>query len=160
MPTYASKTDVPVSASVAEIQRTVERFGAEEFGYAVRKDAGMVEFISGGRRVRIVVPLPDRDAEEFTHRRSGARPAERRTEVEARELWEQACRQRWRALALVVKAKLEAVEAGISTFEAEFLAQLVLPGGITFGQAVAPRLEEVLAGSAPASLLELEPRQP
>ncbi|HEV8653302.1 MAG TPA: hypothetical protein VG276_28885 [Actinomycetes bacterium] len=159
MPTYASKTDVPVAASVAEIQRTVERFGAEEFGYAVRRDAGMVEFISGGRRVRIVVPLPDRDAKEFTtYLRGGFRYE--RAEGEATKRWEQASRQRWRALALVVKAKLEAVEAGISTFEAEFLAQLVLPGGITFGQAVAPRLEEVLAGSAPASLLELEPKRP
>ena len=35
--------------------------------------------------------------------------------------WEQACRQRWRALALVIKAKLEAIDAEISTFEEEFL---------------------------------------
>jgi hypothetical protein len=48
----------------------------------------------------------------------------------------------------------------MTTFWPPGVTTLVLPGGITFGQAVAPRLEEVLAGSAPASLLELEPRQP
>ena len=38
------------------------------------------------------------------------------------ETHDQACRQRWRALLLVIKAKLEAVTAGISTVETEFLA--------------------------------------
>ena len=41
---------------------------------------------------------------------------------------EQEIKSRWRALALVVKAKLEAVECGISTLENEFLAFIVLPG--------------------------------
>jgi hypothetical protein len=44
---------------------------------------------------------------------------------------EKACRQRWRALALCIKAKLEAVEAGITQFEEEFYAHIVLPGGRT-----------------------------
>jgi hypothetical protein len=55
--------------------------------------------------------------------------------------WEQACRQRWRALALVVKAKLEAVECGISTFEEEFLAWMMLPDGSTVGDRMLPQLE-------------------
>jgi hypothetical protein len=45
----------------------------------------------------------------------------------------QATRQRWRALALVIKAKLEVVESGISIFEDEFMANIVLPGGDTVG---------------------------
>jgi hypothetical protein len=51
-------------------------------------------------------------------------------------------RQRWRALALVIKAKLEAVEAGITIFEEEFLAHIVLPDGRTAGEYMVPQIEE------------------
>jgi hypothetical protein len=41
-----------------------------------------------------------------------------------------------------VKAKLEAVESGITTFEAEFLAHFGVPGGGTFGEWAIPQLEK------------------
>jgi hypothetical protein len=56
-----------------------------------------------------------------------------------------ATRQRWRALVLVLKAKLEAVASGISTVESEFLAGIVLPNGMTLGQAVLPRLSDAVS---------------
>ncbi len=72
-------------------------------------------------------------------------------------LWEQACRQRWRALALVVRGKLEAVEAGITTVEDEFLAHLVLPSGETFGEWAGPQLEAAYErGQMPALLPGVE----
>ena len=40
---------------------------------------------------------------------------------------EQAARQKWRALLLLVKAKLEAVDAKIATFEEAFFGDIVLP---------------------------------
>ncbi len=46
---------------------------------------------------------------------------------------------RW--LALVIKAKLEAVESGITMFEEEFLAHIVLPDGKTAGEHVIPAIE-------------------
>lgn len=49
----------------------------------------------------------------------------------AAEEWEQACRQKWRALALLVKAKLEAVDAKISSVEEAFFADIVMPDGRT-----------------------------
>ena len=45
---------------------------------------------------------------------------------------------------LVLKAKLEAVEAGITTIEQEFLADMVLPGDVTVGEALLPRLDDAL----------------
>jgi hypothetical protein len=67
--------------------------------------------------------------------------------------WEQAGRQKWRALVLVIKAKLEAVEAGIVTFEEEFLAHIMLPDGRTVGEWTRPQLEAVYSdGSMPALL--------
>jgi hypothetical protein len=46
------------------------------------------------------------------------------------------------ALALAIKAKLEAVESGIATFEEEFLAYVVLPDGQSVGQHVLPNIEQ------------------
>ena len=66
---------------------------------------------------------------------------------------EQAQRQRWRALLLVIKAKLEAIEAGIATFEDEFLAYTMLPSGETVGEWVSPQLDKVYEkGVMPATL--------
>ena len=65
----------------------------------------------------------------------------KRTEQQAYAAWEQACRSRWRALYLIIKAKLEAIEAGISTVEREFFYDVVLPDGRTAGEFLAPQIE-------------------
>ena len=46
----------------------------------------------------------------------------------------------------MIKAKLEAVETGITTFEEEFFAHFVLPGGKTVFQEAMPMLEQVYQG--------------
>lgn len=68
-----------------------------------------------------------------------------RTTDAANRLWEQACRSRWRALLLVIKAKLEAVGCGISTIEHEFLAWMVTATGQTIGERLLPDLDTTLA---------------
>jgi len=42
---------------------------------------------------------------------------------------------------LIIKAKLEAVEAGVSTFEEEFMAFIALPDGRTVGDFMAPQID-------------------
>ena len=44
-------------------------------------------------------------------------------------------------LLLVIKAKLEAVTAGISTIETEFLANIVLPDNTTAGEWMLPQID-------------------
>jgi hypothetical protein len=73
-----------------------------------------------------------------------------------RKAYEQAERQRWRALALVIKAKLEAVESGITEFEREFMAHIVLPGGGTVGDWMLPQIEQAYSsGQMPAMLPQM-----
>ncbi|MFZ5667144.1 MAG: hypothetical protein ACOY7L_18165 [Pseudomonadota bacterium] len=91
------------------------------------------------RQVCFVLPLPNRNAEEFIAYSRGGRRVERSQDA-ANKQWEQACRQRWRALLLVIKVKLEAVECGISEFEDEFLANIVLPDGQLLGRAIRPQI--------------------
>ena len=54
---------------------------------------------------------------------------------------DQACRQRWRVLLLVIKAKLEAVTVGIPTIETAFLANIVLPDNTTAGEWMLPQID-------------------
>lgn len=153
MGTYATQTAVSASKSRDEIERTLQRYGATAFAYGWAGDAAMIQFEVHGRRIRMVLPFPDKEDRAFTLTPTG-RP---RQAAAARDAWEQACRQAWRALVLVVKAKLEAVESGISTFDAEFLANIVLPNGSTVGEWAGPQVERAYAsGLMPAMLPELE----
>jgi hypothetical protein len=142
---YAASTTVPVEQSRMEIEKVLSRWGATSFAYGWDQRGSMIEFVAHNRRVRFVLPLPDRDDPEFTQYKRGEYGAVYdRSSDAARKLWEQACRQHWRALVLVVKAKLEAVEVGISEFEQEFLANIVTADGRTIGQVLVPQLDSVV----------------
>src|SRR5436190_8969040 len=101
MTKYAADTSVSVEKSRAEIERTLQRWGAEQFMYGWNADQAVVGFIMRGRQLRFLLAMPDRNAKEFLF--TPARKT-RRTDTQAYEAWEQACRQRWRALNLVIKA--------------------------------------------------------
>lgn len=149
MAKYAANTDVSSDRSRAEIERTLERYGARQFMYGWDQDRAVVGFVLSDREIRFILPLPDRDSTDFTRTPTG-RP---RAATQARAEYEQAVRQRWRSLALVIKAKLEAVESGIVTFDAEFLAHIVLPDGRTVADTVVPRVVQAYADHEMPSLL-------
>jgi hypothetical protein len=135
---YASNTDVSSSRSRQEIENTLERYGCSAFMYGWEGTTAIICFQASGRRIKFELPLPARDAPEFTH--TSARKT-RRSPAQVNAAWEQATRQRWRALSLVIKAKLEAVESGISVFDEEFMAHILLPDGRTVGQFMVPQIE-------------------
>lgn len=138
---YASNTKVSSEKSRNEIERTLQRYGASGFGFWIENDSALVQFQIEKLKIAFKLPMPDRKSEEFTmssHENDWQRkPLAAET---AHRRWEQACRQRWRALALVIKAKLEAIDSGISTFEEEFMAHIMLPDGVTVGEKLVPGL--------------------
>ena len=134
---YAEKTSVSSEQSRVEIERTLRRYGASGFMYGWGEKNAMILFEMANRRVKFILPLPDRSSSEFT--RTPARGTSRSPQ-QAEAAWEQSCRQRWRALALVIKAKLEAVDSGITVFEDEFLAHIVLPSGGTVSEFMRPQI--------------------
>jgi hypothetical protein len=147
MPTYAAQTTVAWRKSRDEIERTLARYGASGFAYGSTDDRAMILFETSNRQVRFYLPLPDRAEQEYT-------PAGRRRTMPQRDAaYEQELRQRWRALALVVKAKLEAVDAGIVSFEQEFGMHMVLADGRTVADHVLPEIAAAYAsGNVPALL--------
>lgn len=157
MAQYAENTSVPVERSRAEIEGILQRYGADAFRYGWDRSRAVIEFSARDRHIRFVLPLPERDAEQFVYRlnRRHNPPLKiRATHEQQQASWEQACRQRWRALCLAIKAKLEAVDCGISEFEQEFLAHIVDPvSGRTVGELMKPQLEARYEGRDSGQLL-------
>lgn len=149
MSRYAEHTQVSSDKSRAEIERTLGRYGASGFMYGWQQGYAVVAFEMAGRRIRFDLPMPDRQSAQFTKTETGRE----RSASQAEKAYEQAVRQRWRALHLVIKAKLEAVESGITEFEEEFLAHIVLPGGDTVGRWMLPQVQRAYeTGDMPALL--------
>jgi hypothetical protein len=144
---YAAKTTVTPEKSRAELERILSRYGANAFGYGYEDGRAVVSFRAHGRLVRFLVVVPPMSEFQW----DGAN--RRRSSTQMRGAQEQAERQRWRALVLVVKAKLEAVSAGIASFEEEFLAHILLPDQTTVGEWIGPQLEDVYATGTMPSLL-------
>jgi hypothetical protein len=148
---YAAQTEVSSEKSQAELRTILNRYGATKFGYLEEEGRAAIMFEAQGRRVRFTLPLPSRTDKEFMY--TEQRRLHRSIDTQHRA-YEQAIRQRWRALVLAVKAKLEAVESGIATFEEEFMAYVLLPDGRTVGEWMTPQLEETYqSGKMPPLML-------
>jgi hypothetical protein len=119
--TYANTTIVSPEKSRAEIEATLKRFGASAFGFGEDGRLVTILFRLKERHYRVNLTLPD--VSRYT-KAAGA----------------QAVRSYWRALALVIKAKLTAVDAGISTIEHEFLADMIMPDRQTVGEWIRPQM--------------------
>lgn len=142
---YAATTTVSSTNSRAEIEHDLERFGATSFqyGWDSASKRAVVAFTYAGRRIRLQMDLPPRDHPDvrYTPVRRTLRSADAQ-----REAYEQLVRARWRALALGIRAKLALVAEGITTFEEEFLAYVLMPGtDTTVAQYVAPHVAQAYA---------------
>jgi hypothetical protein len=135
---FAEGTSVPVSRSQDELRSLAKKAGAVSVVIGEEESRAVFFFIANNRKVRFTVPVPSPD--EFQGRRSAVNAAEER--------------RRWRALVLVVRAKLESVASGIEAFEDAFLAQIVVPGtSETVGEAMREQLETAYLTGKPVRLL-------
>lgn len=145
--TYAKNTTVSVSKTKMDIEAVLSKAGAVGFAYANEGSRAMIGFRiegSAGRvlAVQMKIDLPDQADWKYTRTATGlVRSAE-----QARKAWEQDCRSRYRQLLLIIRAKLEAVEVGITTIEREFMPDLRLTDGRTLEQHVAEQMEAIEAG--------------
>lgn len=123
MPRYAEATSVSVDRSRAEIEKLLQRFGADSFGYAWDRGQECVSFVYQGKQVRLTIPLPKRES------------------YRSEDAWAKERRRRLRVLVMALRALLVAVDDGLIGFEEAFLSWFVTPGGQTVSEQLVPRLE-------------------
>lgn len=149
---YAQATNVSADRSKAEIERLLARYGADQFMSGWKRDYAVISFHVQNKIVKFILPFPDRSDQAITHRRTRSGWAPRRDKM-VDKVYEQEIRRRWRAFGLVIKAKLEAVESGITSFETEFMPHFVMPDGKTVAEHVLPRIEQAYqTGNVPKML--------
>jgi hypothetical protein len=153
---YAQGTRVAVENSRAEIERLLSRHRCTKFASGLDHEAhrATIQFTAQNRIIKFEIQLPDpKDPKYRTIKRSYLE----RTQAGVDKLVEQETRSRWRALLLVIKAKLESIESGIATFEDEFLAHVVLPNQQTVAQYIGPMVSRAYeTGRMPPSRLLAE----
>ena len=134
---YAQSTRVAVENSRAEIERLLSRHHCTKFASGVDHEAHVatIQFTAHNRIVKFAITLPDPKDPKY---RKIKRSYLERTQPGVEKKVEQETRARWRALLLVIKAKLESIESGIATFEDEFLAHVLLPNQETVAQYIGP----------------------
>lgn len=151
---YAHGTAVSADRSKNEIESTLRRYGADQFVSGWGNGQVILGFRKDSRMIRFNLPIPEPEGFRVIKTvRRGVTFTRRRSETAAQAAFEQELRRRWRALALVIKAKLEAVESGITTFEEEFLAHIVLPGGCTVWEKARGEIAIAYQNQKPPELL-------
>lgn len=128
---FAEKTTVSIERSQGEIRKILGKFNATGFAYGEKPEMAMVQFEMASKRMKFMLPMAVCGVAKNT-----------RGWIMAEKQVDQENRRRWRCLTLAIKAKLECVESGITTLEQEFMAHIMLPNGMTVGEAVLPQINQ------------------
>jgi len=123
-PGYAVDTKVPVVKTKAEIEALCLKHGARAYATMSEENLASIAFEVRGTRLLFRLPLP--------------KPPDT-----------QDSRSRWRGLLLCIKAKFEAVNRGVETFEEAFLSHIMTDDGRTVADHAVPRLKQIVAGNVP-----------
>lgn len=120
-------TAVPVERSQAAIRKLLVAHGAASFEFGEGTVDGVphaaIGFVAHGRRVRMRVAHKAVDRAVVSRKMQRARS--KTWEDVTADLEEQEARRIWRVVAWNLKARLEAVDEGVETFEEAFLAHLL-----------------------------------
>ncbi len=158
---YAEGTSVSIERSQNEIKRNLNRHGATGFLFGEQGEKAAILFELKGRQYRMGVTYPPRG--KFQNMQPNQYTRVMNAKQRAENAYEQEKQRLWRGLALLVKAKLEAIESGISTLEMEMQPYTVMPSGQTAGEWLEPQIERVyktgkmpplLPGSANHKMIE------
>lgn len=135
---FAEGTKVAIETTRAELEKALRAYGADTIVMGWDGPVSTIAFRVRGRHVRYTIERPSHAESIVREYPSGkSRPAHLYAEAIAAEH-----RRRWRALLLIVKAKLELVASGDADFEDEFLAHTMLPDGTTVGEWIEPQLDQ------------------
>lgn len=150
---FAANTSVPIEKTKGEIESVLTKYGAREYASGWDQEKAQIYFSLNGKRIKFTLRIPHIDDQEIALNRYGNKNSDKKIHSK----YNQVKRQKWRALLLNIKAKLEAVDSGITSFEEEFLPHFVVPDshGKTVGQILIPQINQSYReGKALPPLLE------
>lgn len=136
---YARGTTVTVPSTQQELAAVFSRYGVDTYGFGATPGQAVVQFEVKSLPIRVAIPLPPRPAMERVRNPKTGR------DVDAMTRWATEVREAWRALLLLVKSGLEAIERGITSADRVFMAWLVTPDGRTLDDHVLPAYLQSLA---------------
>ena len=153
---YAERTTVSIPKSKSEIEELLVKNGCEAFSTFndFQTGAAVVQFKMQDRLLRFALTMPQPNEDQFHY--TEARRKQRSSGAAYKE-WQFACKSRWRALFLCIRAKLEAVGSDIETFEEAFLPQIVLPDSTTVAACVLPLIAHAYETGAMPSMDRMLP---
>ncbi len=131
---YAEGTKVSVESSRGEITGILAKHGVQRMGWMATPEGDELLFELGGGQYRLQIRRPTLEEVRARYVAEGGRwnlVYDPQAKVDAE--W----RRRWRANVLLLKAKLEFIDAGDTTIERELLPYRVLTDGRTLEQAIA-----------------------
>ena len=125
---YAEGATTTVNASRNEIEALVRKFGAHQILAYEDKERAIVQFTARERMVRLTLSMPSEESLSKTE------TGRRRSVGSLGEAKDKEMKRLWRALVLLVRAKITAVNENIVTFEEEFLSNIVMADGRTVAE--------------------------
>lgn len=106
---YAKNTTVPPGKTRDQIIDLLRKHGARDFELWENEKKARISFSFNTHRISVTIPVTGNRQQVAT---------------------------RWRVFHLAIKAKLELIASGGSTFEHEFFADIALPSGQTISEAI------------------------
>jgi hypothetical protein len=132
---YAEGTTVPTDQSRREIETYLEKRGATRIFFMSEPNQFVLGFVYEHLLIRFNVPVPA----------EGRGPSAASVAKIKRE--------RMRAMLLSIKARFASIDSGISSFEREFMPNVVTPSGQTVAEWLQPQLRISLeSGEMPKML--------
>lgn len=148
MTKYAKNTTVSIEKSKGELERVLIKYGAKRFATGWDDKSAVIMFTMNDKGLKFTIPIPSKD--DIPQLNSYGR---KRPENVIYQDYEKAQRQVWRAVVLIIKAKLESVESGICFFEQEFLPYFITADGQTIAERLLPDFDNILVKQCDLKLL-------
>lgn len=145
---YAERTSVPVTQTIAAIQRLLQKHHASDVTVGLKGDKTQVQFDLAKpgskpaivRTLRLTLPLPDLDAYKVTPGGQYRWSLKQRAAA-----LKQDHMARHRALLAHLVAKFASQEAGIVEWESLWMAETVMPDGTTAAETFGPVIAEAVS---------------
>lgn len=130
---YAEGTKVPVDNSRGEITKILTIHGCTRMATGMSPEGDTIQFELDGKHFRFFIEHPTAESMRIRDSHKYSYPHNVDWDRKAEDEW----KRRWRAHVLLIKAKLEFIDGGDTSLEAEFMPYIVLSSGQTLGEFIA-----------------------